>query len=79
MSSLVAGVFRFQNATYPIDESAGNVQIVVLRENGLDGDVHISWKTISGSATPGSDYTHRQGVIRFQAGEVRAIIIFQTD
>ena len=71
---LVAGIFQFENAKYPVKESSGEVEIDVLRQHGSDGKVRVRWKTISGSATSGTDYTHRNSLIIFQSGEVWAII-----
>ena len=73
---LVTGIIQFENSSYHVNESSGNVTIGVVRQHGSAGSVGVRWKTLcDDSATHGMNYKGLQSEVQFQPGEVRAIII----
>lgn len=58
---VVPGSFEFGSAIYSVDESAGKVDIEILRSGGSDGAVSVDWRTRTfngyGTADFATDYT----------------------
>lgn len=50
------GSFRFERLESIVPESAGEVELIVLREGGQDGDVSVRIDAVDGSAIRGEDY-----------------------
>lgn len=55
--------------------SLGKAEVVIVRKNGSDGKVTVDYETVqldssAGTATAGEDYTHVQGTLIFNQGEV---------
>jgi solute carrier family 8 (sodium/calcium exchanger) len=76
------GYFGFEHAEMAVQEEAEEVTIPVLRWDGSDGAVTLSWRTIdvdtptdehkaAGVATPGVDYVASEGKLEFAHGVTR--------
>lgn len=63
------GTVGLSAATYTVDENAGSVTITIMRTNGSDGTVTISYTTSNGSAVAGTDYNAASGILTFANGE----------
>ena len=61
---------RFENTSYQFPEKTGAVELTVLRQNGLSGDIEVYWKTVENTAKPGVDYQGGQGKIVFSDQQV---------
>lgn len=55
-------------------ESAGFVEIPIVRTHGADGDISVKWKTIDESAISGRDYIGGEGEIFFKDSEMTKIL-----
>jgi len=67
---LQPGTIRFQSDSYTVNENAGWIKVYVSRKNGSDGDVSISYATSNGTATAGSDYTSKAGILSWKNGDI---------
>jgi len=67
------GEFEFERPSYSVAESAGSVEITIVRKNGSDGDVKITYKTVDTTtgAIQGRDYTATEGELVFEHGSQR--------
>lgn len=63
------GVLRFSQAAYTAAEETGKATIVVHRSGAGDGAVSVRYRTGSGSATPGVDYTPVAGTLSWEDGD----------
>ena len=54
------GILGFSSPTYSVNENAGTATITVVRTNGTDGDVQISYTTVA----TGSSATNRRGLLQ---------------
>jgi hypothetical protein len=63
------GTLAFSASAYSVNENAGNVVVTVVRSNGTDGSVAVSYATANGTATAPADYSARSGTLSFAAGE----------
>ena len=61
----MAGEFTFDHSTYSVSEAAGTVTLTVLRTNGFFGSVQVQYRTLPGTALPGSNYVQQSGVLIF--------------
>lgn len=50
------GFVMFRGASFPVQESAGTVEVLVRRHNGDTGAVSVDIATVDGSAIAGGDY-----------------------
>lgn len=55
-------------------ESAGYVDVPVVRTHGSDGEVSVKWMTVDESAISGRDYVGGEGQIVFKDKEVAKIL-----
>lgn len=55
-------------------ESAGYVDVPVVRTHGSDSEVSVKWKTIDESAIAGRDYIGGEGEIIFKDKEVAKVL-----
>lgn len=55
-------------------ESAGFVEVPIVRTHGSDGEVSVKWMTIDESAISGRDYVGGEGVIVFKDKEVAKLM-----
>ncbi|MCX8091079.1 MAG: hypothetical protein N3I86_09150 [Verrucomicrobiae bacterium] len=65
------GVFQFENWLLA-GEGAGSVTATVQRRGGAVGNVQVSFFTLPGSATAGTDYSPTNGVLLFTNGQTEA-------
>lgn len=67
------GEFEFERPSYSVAESAGAVEIVVVRKNGSDGSVTLTYRTVdtSSGAVQGRDYESTKGELVFEHGSQR--------
>lgn len=54
------GTFEFAQSTYSVNENVGTVTIEVVRTNGTDGDVGLSYSFQNDTANSGEDYLYPQ-------------------
>lgn len=64
-----AGRLQFRGSAFPVDEEAGEVTIVVKRQNGRDGAISVEYATTAGSATAGEDYEEVSGTLEWGDGD----------
>lgn len=69
------GIIAFEKRIYSIGESVGEATIPVIRENGADGEIQVTYKTVDGTARSGKDYKGGEGTIIFPHGVTRADIV----
>jgi uncharacterized delta-60 repeat protein len=62
------GVLSFSSATYSVNENVGTATITVVRNNGSDGLVQVSFASADGTATNGIDYNTVTNTLTFLAG-----------
>ncbi|MFO0891317.1 MAG: Calx-beta domain-containing protein [Isosphaeraceae bacterium] len=68
------GSLGFTSAAYEVDESAGFIEIPVIRTLGTRGSVSVRYQTTSVDATAGMDYLPVSGILMFAEGETRKSI-----
>ena len=68
------GLISFEKRLFPVGEGIGEAVIPVTRDNGADGEIIVSYKTVDGSARDGKDYLGGEGTIVFPHGVTRAEI-----
>mmetsp|Transcript_1113 Transcript_1113/g.2447 ORF Transcript_1113/g.2447 Transcript_1113/m.2447 type:complete len:823 (+) Transcript_1113:286-2754(+) len=64
----------FRSLNYTVLESVGTVEIKVQLMGKLDEDVEVKYATRDGTATKGSDYVHKEGVLKFGPQQKEATI-----
>lgn len=68
-------VLSLAAATASVDESGPSITLQVRRSGGLSGVVSVSYQTVNGTATAGSDFAAQSGVLSFAAGQRVASIV----
>lgn len=68
------GIIMFEKRGLLVKESAGSVEVPVIRLKGSDGEVTVKWKTIDRSAISGRDYKGGSGDLTFKSGEIRRLL-----
>ncbi|XP_046399994.1 sodium/calcium exchanger 1-like isoform X2 [Ischnura elegans] len=68
------GLISFPKRGLLVKETIGTAQITVLRKDGADGEVSVSWRTLDKSAVSGKDYKGGSGVLVFKHTEVSRVI-----
>lgn len=68
-SSNPAGTMNLGASAYMVNEKGVSLPITVTRDGGSTGTVGISYGTVNGTATSGSEYTATSGTLTFNAGE----------
>ncbi len=63
------GTIQFASHEYSVERTDKTAAIEVLRTGALDGRVSVFYATEDDSAVAGSDYTQRQAMLTFAAGE----------
>lgn len=63
------GFVQFRGSSFPIEESAGHVDVVVRRHRGDTGAVSVDFATTDGSAIAGEDYTAATGTLSWGDGD----------
>lgn len=64
-----AGKVKFRGAAFPVAEEAGQVTVIVKRQQGDDGEVTVAYELLEGSATEGVDYVGTSGVLTWADGD----------
>ena len=64
------GTFSFDKQAFFVKESCGTENFTVYRENGVDGDIEVKWRTINRSAIRGKDFNGDHGILLFKSGEM---------
>jgi hypothetical protein len=59
----------FQSANFSVVEGEGNAVITVVRLAGADGPASVSYRTVAGTATAGSDYVETTGSLAWLDGD----------
>lgn len=71
------GLFRWDNSRVEVLESAGSVDLTVMRTMGLSGEVSIKYATKDQTATGGKDYVAAEGTLTFAHGQVSQTITIE--
>jgi Tol biopolymer transport system component len=64
-----AGQVGFAQHLFAVTESAGQAVVTVTRTPGATGAATVSYTTLGGTATPGSEFTPTSGTLDFAPGE----------
>ena len=64
-----SGAFRFSSNDYDVLESAGSIDIPIVRQGGASGTATIKYATADGTARVNSDYKEAEGTLTFRDGE----------
>jgi hypothetical protein len=67
-------VVVFSQSAYSVSESAGGLDITVLRIGDTSTAVTVNFKTTDGTAVAGSDYAATNGVLSFAVGQSNAAV-----
>jgi uncharacterized delta-60 repeat protein len=73
------GVLGFSSPFYSTNQNSGVAYIMVVRNNGSDGNVTVKYLTVDGTAKAGTDYKAASGTLTFLAGKTNVIIPIQLD
>lgn len=71
---LEPGIISFGKRGLLVKESAGFVEVPVVRTHGSDGEICVKWKTIDETAISGRDYIAGEGELIFKHSEVSKIL-----
>lgn len=63
------------SATSSVAETAGSVQIAVIRRDGDQGALELPWTVEAGTAEADVDFAQAQGTLRWQDGEAGAKVV----
>jgi predicted MPP superfamily phosphohydrolase len=63
------GSVQFKSSTYSVEENGPSVRIYVSRTGGSYGSASVSYATADGTATAGSDYTAKSGILNWSNGD----------
>lgn len=64
-----SNVLAFPSANYTVSESAGSIDITVVRTDGTNGVLTVNFATSNGTATASTDYVATNGVLTFAEGQ----------
>lgn len=64
-----AGTVSLLGDRVSVRESAGDLVLPVVRQNGKDGRIAVSYTTVSGSATAGADFADPSGSLVWEDGD----------
>ena len=65
----------FSPVTYSVDEGATNAVLTILRTNANTGPVTVTFGTVNGTATAGSDFSAVGGQLSFTNGETAKTLL----
>ncbi|GFS78823.1 adhesion G-protein coupled receptor V1, partial [Nephila pilipes] len=68
------GILELEETTYTFPESAGEIQIPVVRVGGSDGQVKVRYQTVPKTAREKKDFAPASGELVFQEREIRKTI-----
>ena len=57
-----------------VEEGDGSATLTVLRTRGSDGEITVDYSTLSGTATPNTDFTPVSGTLTFADGETEKTV-----
>lgn len=63
------GFVMFRGASFPVQESAGTIEVIVRRHNGDTGAVSVDIATVDGSAIAGEDYVAAAATLTWLDGD----------
>lgn len=63
------GTIQFSSATYSTNESGGTARLYVNRSGGSFGAASVDYRTVSGSAISGTDFSPASGTLSWADGE----------
>ena len=69
-----SGRFRFASPETAVAEHSPAAALEVLRSDGTNGRVDVSWRAFDASAARGTDYSADAGTVTFGAGQTRATL-----
>jgi Legume lectin domain/PA14 domain/Glucose / Sorbosone dehydrogenase/Calx-beta domain len=72
-----ASTIEFSRPDFPVNESAGAINVVVNRSGSTAAAASVKFATSAGTALAGSDYTETTGTLNFAAGETTKNITVQ--
>ncbi len=65
-NSLANGNFLFSATNFSVLQTSSNAIITVVRTNGSEGRISLTYATTGGTATPGIDYAPTNGTLTFE-------------
>jgi uncharacterized delta-60 repeat protein/uncharacterized repeat protein (TIGR01451 family) len=68
------GILAFESANYVTNENGGAIQVTIVRTNGWNNSVSVTYFTRDGTALSGQDYTGRTNTITFPEGTTNRVI-----
>lgn len=68
------GTLGLEATTYQVQEGTASATVAIIRRDGTDGTVGISYATGNSTAIAGSDYTAVSGTLTFLPGETRKTV-----
>jgi uncharacterized delta-60 repeat protein/uncharacterized repeat protein (TIGR01451 family) len=68
------GILAFESANYVTNENGGAIQVTIVRTNGWNNAVSVTYFTVDGTAISGQDYTGRTNTITFPEGTTNRVI-----
>ena len=76
------GSLRLSDSEYDVQESAGELLVIVERTGGTEGEISVDYDTTNGLAKKGEDYEEAEGTLIFRDGEAKktiAIVILEDE
>ncbi len=73
-ASTAPGTFVLASTNFSGKENAGSIPITIDRINGTQGAIDVSFFTVNGSATAGTNFTATTGTVHFAAGQTVATV-----
>jgi hypothetical protein len=67
-----AGSLELSSSTYSVAQNAGSTTVTVNRTGGSSGAASVAYKTTSGTAVAGTDFTATSGTLTWAAGDAAA-------
>lgn len=69
------GVFAWEAPDVEVFEDAGSVSVLVLRTDGSEGSIDVSWSTVADTATADADYTEATDTLTLGDGVLSGSIM----
>jgi hypothetical protein len=67
-----AGALRFSSGSYQVAQATGSLSVAVDRVGGAAGAVSVEYRTQAGTASSGTNYTTKIGVLHWANGDAAA-------
>ena len=68
--TIETGIFEFETINRNVDDKVGTIDIPIVRTNGADGQITVTWKVSEGTAKEGEDYVLTPSPVSFANKEV---------